>query len=172
MSLKEENNSNKRSENNKETRRLFRVIIALLVIVILLLILNCCMYSKCASNQLVVDCNSEAIDVPKPHISDDGSEMTEIVGYENVLVNVDNQNIYIVNPKNNTVYLQYDIYYNNELIHSTDLIPPDRMVEVNVYDLLDRGEVELLYEIDSFDLKTQEECLSNITQIVKVKVEK
>ena len=167
MSLKDEKEKNKDNRN-----RLYKIIIFLLVVVIILLLLNCCAFRKIEKNQLIVDCNSEAIDIPKHHISNEGTEMTEIVGFDNLLVDANNPSIYLVNPKANTVYLQYDIYYNDKIIYSTDLIPPDRMMEIELYSILPAGNNELIYMIDSFDLETQEECLSNIKQIVKVKVEK
>ena len=171
MSQKENKQEDEINEHVKANRRKLHLIISLLIIIIILLLLNCCMYKERIQEKFVIDCNSEAIDIPKPHIAEDGSEMTEIIGYENTVISAQNPNVYIVNAENNTVYLQYDIYKNDELIYSTDLIPPNRMVEVEVYSKLAKGNQELVYMIDTYDLKTKEECTSNIKQIVKVNVE-
>lgn len=159
-------------EKPKENNRKFRMIIALLVIVIILLLLNCCMYNTRHEDHYVIDCNAEPIEIPEPYVDEYGSEMTEIIGYENVVLSAQEPYVYIVNAKNNTVYLKYDIYLNDRLLSSTDLIPPNKMVEVELFSKLDAGDYQLRYQIESYDLEDSEECLANVTQLVKISVDK
>lgn len=70
----------------------------------------------------------------------------------------ENREIYLVNPKGNTVYFKYMLYVNGEEILVTDYIEPDRMVRADLFALLNAGEYQLDVTIVTIDTKTHETC--------------
>ena len=82
-----------------------------------------------------------------------GSESIEIPGYAEMHLNSGNKEIQLINPKDNTVYFVY-----TSLIYESQAIEPNKMISVNLYDLLDIGEHKLSFDISTYDIVTKSPC--------------
>ena len=98
------------------------------------------------------------------------AESIEIPGYSELYVNKENPNIQLINPEGNTVYFVYTIKENEKIIYETKAIEPNKMVDVNLKDMLSIGEHNLSFIISTFDIETQAAC-NGATQEVKVVVQ-
>ena len=67
-------------------------------------------------------------------------------------------NLSLINPEENTVYLVYTIYENNEQIAATKAIKPGNMTDINLKDILSTGEHSLTIKINTYDIETHESC--------------
>ena len=88
-----------------------------------------------------------------------GSESIEIPGYAEMHLNSGNKEIQLINPKDNTVYFVYTIKDDSgSLIYESQAIEPNKMISVNLYDLLDIGEHKLSFAISTYDTVTKNPC--------------
>lgn len=95
------------------------------------------------------------------------AEQTEIPGYANLFVSKESPNINLINPTENTVYFKYIISENDKVLYETDLIKPDKMLTANLYDILTDGEHVLSFQINTYDIETQDAC-NGATQTVNI----
>lgn len=54
-------------------------------------------------------------------------------------LSAENKEIFLVNPAENSVYLKYTLYLDEEEIYTTDYIKPDSMVKADLYNMLEGG---------------------------------
>lgn len=97
------------------------------------------------------------------------SESIEIPGYAELYVSSENPEIQLINPENNTVYFIYTIKENNKIIYETKAIEPNKMISLNLKEILEVGEHNLSFVISTYDIETQAPC-NGATQDVKVTV--
>lgn len=97
------------------------------------------------------------------------AESIEIPGYANLYVSTSNPEIQLINPEGNTVYFIYTIMNGDETLYETKAIEPNKMVSLNIKDLLDVGEYNLSFVISTYDVETQTPC-NGATQEVTVTV--
>lgn len=95
------------------------------------------------------------------------TDTIEIPGYSELYVSSENPSIQLINPELNTVYFVYTITENDTVIYETKAIEPNKMVEVNLQELLSKGEHNLKFQISTYDIETQASC-NGATQDVKV----
>jgi len=95
-------------------------------------------------------------------------EFTEFFGYDSLEVNKDNPTITLRNSSNNKVLLKFEVYNNDKLIFTSEMLKPGEVTKVNVYDLLDKGEHTLEYHISSYDQLAQNLLTSDIIQKQKI----
>lgn len=93
-----------------------------------------------------------------------------IPGYQNLLVSRDKPCVKLNNPEGNTVYLEYILTEDDEVIYTTNAIKPGCMVEANLKQKLDKGMHEIIFTINTYDIKTNKPCNGGV-QVVNVKVE-
>lgn len=86
------------------------------------------------------------------------AESIEIPGYADLFVSTENPEIQLINPEGNTVYFVYSIYEEDKLIYETKAIEPNKMVSVNLKEILSTGEHKLSFAISTYDIKTQNAC--------------
>ena len=94
-----------------------------------------------------------------------------IPGYNNIILTEKYPKVKLVNDETNSVYLKYTIYNEESVIYETKAILPGNMVEANLYDLLDAGIYELVFQIETFDVKTEAPCNGTV-QTVKTTIQK
>ena len=88
-----------------------------------------------------------------------GSESIEIPGYAELHLGSGNKEIQFINPKDNTVYFVYTIKDDSgSIIYESQAIEPNKMISVNLYDLLDIGEHKLSFDISTYDTVTKSPC--------------
>ena len=90
---------------------------------------------------------------------------------EHYRLSVDNREMYLINPKGNTVYFKYILSVEGVKIYETDYVEPDRMVRADLYSQLDAGDYQVDVTIMTIETKTHEACngatLSTNVTIVK-----
>ena len=86
-------------------------------------------------------------------------------------ISEENQEIFLINPKENSVYLKYTLYLVGEEIYMTDYIKPDSMVKANIYDVLKGGTYNIEVVISTIDIETHAACngakLSTVVTVAK-----
>lgn len=94
----------------------------------------------------------------------------EIPGYANLYVSEQKPSIQLINPSSNDVYFIYKITEGEDVIYETKALEPDKVIEVNMVDLLSKGEHECIFEISCYDIETQTSC-NGAVQTVKINVQ-
>lgn len=98
--------------------------------------------------------------------SEASTENIDIPGYANIYLNAEAKTINLINPKGNTVYFQYTISNEEgDVLVETNLISPNKMVEKDLYSLLDKGEHTLSFMISTYDVETMELCNGAIMEV-------
>lgn len=98
------------------------------------------------------------------------AESIEIPGYADLYVSTESPEIQLINPEGNTVYFVYTISEGDNVIYETKAIEPNKMVSVNLKELLSNGEHNLSFAISTYDVTTQTAC-NGATQDVTVTVQ-
>lgn len=97
------------------------------------------------------------------------SESIEIPGYANLYVSSKNPNIQLINPTGNTVYFVYTLLENDTTIYESKAIEPDKMINVNLKEMLPIGTHTISFKISTYDVETQAAC-NGATQEVTITV--
>ena len=159
-----------RQENKKKKRKLITIII-ILIIIIILLSLYSCTCKKVPNSDLEVSSNqTRAVDPNLSHTQDD--QYFELVGFGQLQIDKDNQYVNMINPSNNSVYLSFDVIYNDDTLYSTKLIEPGNMEQFNVYSLLDAGTQTISYLINVYDILDKQPLWTGIEQKQELLVKK
>lgn len=162
-------------EKKKTIRKVAAAVIAIIIIILLLLLRSC---GGCGPANTPTTPNRPDIEIEGDNkwdgtIQDQTetaiTESIEIPGYSNLGVSKDNPTIRLGNPEANTVYLQYQIIKDDEVIFETKAIKPGNMVEANMYELLDEGKNEVTISINTYDVETETAC-NGATQAVTITV--
>lgn len=96
------------------------------------------------------------------------SESIEIPGYAEMHLDSEHKEIQLINPEGNTVYFVYTIKDDTDnVVYESQAIEPNKMVSVNLYDLLEVGEHKLFFAISTYDIDTKAPC-NGATQEVLV----
>ena len=87
-------------------------------------------------------------------------DMIEVPGLmREYLVDKNNRELYLVNPKGNSVYFKYIISNEKgDILYQTNYIPPDKMERANLYDVLKSGEYKLLVKVETVDMESGSAC--------------
>ena len=91
---------------------------------------------------------------------DVSEEMIEVPGLmREYQVNKNNKELYLVNPKGNSVYFRYIISdEKGDILYQTNYIPPDKMERANLYEVLNSGEYKLLVKVETVDMESGSAC--------------
>lgn len=158
--------------NTKEKRTNTLVIVLVIIIILILLLgIKACSISK--GNKNILDISENQIEANDPNLlSSSDNEYFEIVGYGQLEINENNKNINLINPSDNMVYLKFEVFNNDNLLHTTKLIQPGKMEQYDIYSILDAGKHTLTYSIDVVDIKTQSTTWSGIKQKQEILIKK
>ena len=162
-------------EKQKQSKR--KLIIILMIILILLLSI-CLIFlitekggRNFISTEKEVSDNQSAIDLDfDHHESEEG--YTEVMGFGCLDIDKDYPFIYLINPDGNEVYLSFDVYKDDQLLYSSDLIEPGKMIKFNIFECLNAGKHTLVYSIASYDLKNRAVLWSGINQKQDISITK
>ncbi len=100
--------------------------------------------------------------------SEANTESIEIPGYAEMHLDETKKEIQLINPEGNTVYFVYTIKDEaDNVIYESQAIEPNKMISVNLYDLLEIGEHKLFFAISTYDIETKTPC-NGATQEVLV----
>lgn len=87
------------------------------------------------------------------------SESIEVPGYAEMHLSAEQKEIQLINPESNTVYFVYTIKDDTgNVVYESKAIEPNKMVSVNLYDLLKTGEHKLSFDISTYDIETKSPC--------------
>ncbi|MDO5332262.1 MAG: hypothetical protein Q4E99_06235 [Bacillota bacterium] len=159
-----------KEENKKRKKRLITIIIILIILIILLSLYSCTCKKVPDSNLEVSKNQTRAVDPNLKHTQDD--QYFELVGFGQLQIDSDNQYINMINPSDNSVYLSFDVIYNDETLYSTKLIEPGNMEQFNIYSLLDAGTQTISYLINVYDITDMEPLWTGIEQKQELLVKK
>ena len=154
----------------KKKEQLKRNLIYVLLGVLLLMIGLILIY-------LIIQKDNHYLFISEKEVSDNQSEInldldhhhneeayTELMGFGCLEINEDYPYIYLINPQDNEVYLSFDVYEDEKLLYSSDLIEPSKMEEFDIYRCLNAGKHTLVYSIASYDLDSKALLWSGIKQ--------
>ena len=173
---KSESGSNNLEQDKKEKNILTTIIIILLMLILLLSCL--CFFNNSKKTDIKSQLELEedvAWDGKMTSNNPTQNTMDETItipGYSVLYVDESSKTVRLVNPEENTVYLQYSILKDEDTIYSTKGIKPGNMVEADLYSALKdygTGEYALSFVISSYDVNTQESC-NGATQTVYITV--
>lgn len=120
-----------------------------------------------------LEVSNNQMDAKKPNLNkNDKDEYFELVGYGQLEINKSNPYINLINPSENSVYLSFDVIYNDESLYSTKLIEPGKMEQYDIYSCLDAGEHTLDYVINVYDLVDKKPLWAGINQEQQLIVKK
>lgn len=157
------NRTNKKAKKNKYEEKESnknRIIIGLIIVLILMMLLL--LFKSCNTSPQQKKYNDLEIEQDKKIDSNNqkgkNTDTISIPGYSDITISDKNKNLSLINPEENTVYLVYAIYENNEQIAETKAIKPGNMTDVNLKDILSTGEHSLTIKINTYDIETHESC--------------
>ena len=159
------------NEKQKKNRLLLIVpLLLLLLLIILLLSFFLCKETKeeTSPNE---DLQVSGVQVQLGNkTSKHSNRTTRILGDDCREIDEENPYVYLRNDASNAVYLQFDIYCEDKLLYSSDLIEPGMMEEIDVYEMLKKGDHQLEYHISSYDLETKQGLLAGIKQLKQITI--
>jgi len=117
------------------------------------------------NNIQALEISKNQMDAQNPSlINSSDDEYFELVGFGQLELNDTNQNVNLINPSENKVYLSFDVIYNDETLYSSSLIEPGKMEQYNVYSSLDAGEHTITYSINVYDMENKKPLWTGIKQ--------
>lgn len=120
-----------------------------------------------------LETSKRQITAERPNLnSKDDDQYFELVGYGQLQIDETNPYLNLINPSDNSVYLSFDVIYNDESLYSTELIEPGKMEQYNVYSSLDAGEHTLDYVINVYDLIDKKPLWAGINQEQQITIKK
>lgn len=151
------------SKSNK--KRLFVTGIVLSTIVFALMIFHKPIEEKI---EIIFDNTDEIIEKEG---DSKNSEQTSVSFKTQYVINSQNPDLQLINPKGNTVNMQYTISIDNKKIYETNLVPPNKAKNVNMKELLEVGNYKVNVYIKTYDIETNKQCNPIPVNGIKVKVE-
>lgn len=130
----------------------------ILIGVIILSITGCIILKNNGnSKNIIIDNDSVRIE-NKNMTNTNKEESIKIPGFKSETLDNNNQELYLTNPQDNSVYIKYDIKERNKTIYETDYIEPGLMVKANIYDSLSQGIHDIDINLFTRDIITGENC--------------
>lgn len=139
----------------KSKKKLFFIIGTILSTIILILIV----FHKPIKEtlKLVFDQTDEIQETKK---ESKNSDETTVSFQTNYVINSQSPNFQLINPKDNTVNMQYTIAVDGKKIYETNLVPPNKAKNVDMIKLLRKGTYKIDVYIKTFDVESNKECNS------------
>lgn len=163
-------NEQQRKADEKTNRRLKVFFSALAVFFgfLILLIVSVDIYKGLSDDPGTIQENSSGLPIddgtvgeweqPKPQTEE---EYIQIPNYGTLYVTDEETEAFLYNPGTNTVYFQYSLYEDGELVYGHDtLIEPGKALPVKMKEFLSVGEHEIDMVIRTYDIETKKECNS------------
>lgn len=146
---------------NKTKKRKLLIIVILLILLLISSLYLLTFIRKTLRN---VSKTQTEMKLPTDNIETKDDSYTELMGFGQLTITKNNPYINLINPKENDVYLSFDVFYKDELIYKSELIEPGMMEQVNIYEILDAGEHTLTYSIGSYNIKNKKAYWTGIQQ--------
>lgn len=148
---------------NKILKKLTIIIIGLIILILIALGVLFLNWQK--EDTVKFELSNNQVDASNPNlINKVDDQYFELVGFGTLEIDSDNPNLNLINPSNNSVYLSFDVIYNDELLYQTKFIEPGKMEVFDIYSCLDAGRHTITYSINVFDLVDQKPLWTGIKQ--------
>ena len=148
---------------NKILKKLTIIIIGLIILILIALGVLFVNWQK--EDTVKFELSNNQVDASNPNlINKVDDQYFELVGFGTLEIDSDNPNLNLINPSNNSVYLSFDVIYNDELLYQTKFIEPGKMEVFDIYSCLDAGRHTITYSINVFDLVDQKPLWTGIKQ--------
>ena len=161
-------------EKQEESKRKMIIMLMLLIITIMISFITYLLIRGDGQNIFTSDKevsqNQSEISLDIDHHKGEG--YTEVMGFGCLDIDKDYPFIYLINPEGNEVYLSFDVYKDEDMLYSSDLIEPGMMEEFNIYECLNAGKHTLTYSIASYDMKNKALLWSGIKQKQDISITK
>lgn len=139
---------------------LLAILIPLLILLMLIGLVGFILLDKDTSNKIILD-NGVEIDLNKqPMVGEQEGIAMPGLGISYILT-AEQPVFNLINPENNTVYFKYKVKANKELIYETEWITPNRMIEANLWEILEAGTYDLDLDIETLDCLTETPCTTS-----------
>jgi len=166
------------NKNKTKTKRKYLILLLLFIFICIELNIlfsinkDKVIYTNGVSDRLL-STNQETLDYSKNiNLASTKESYTEIVGYGLITLDLEHPFIYLINPKDNDVYLSFDVYCDDVLLHTGALISPGNMECFDIYSCLNAGKHTLIYKINSYDLNTKQTYWKGINQKQDIQINK
>ncbi len=161
-------------DKRKQSKRKTIIILMFIIILIMIMFISYLLIRGDGSNIFISDKevseNQSEINLDIDHHKEEG--YTEVMGFGCLDIDKDYPFIYLINPEDNEVYLSFDVYKDEDMLYSSDLIEPGMMEEFNIYECLNAGKHTLTYLIASYDMKNKALLWSGIKQKQEISITK
>ena len=153
--------------NNK--KKVFLVIILLILVLLL-----SCKFWKGTKNGIVIDGNAKdyTAELELPEAYDESKILIPGFGNINVEKNYKEKGMQLFNPEKNDVYFKYELTLKetNEIICTTNLIPPGKSVEVFPWDNIPEGSYNLIVNIRTYSIEDPKTELNGANVVIKMDI--
>lgn len=153
---------------NKYIAVIQKLYLILLIILLLLVLLTIFFQGKHVKTPVIDDSIGDVVNTSEP----DENGGTTFPGYDSVYEFSKNEYLYMSNPKENNVYFEFVIINvdANKEIFKSDMVPPDKALPVNLYDLLGSGITNIKVLVNTYDIETMEPCTQFNNDNIKVTI--
>ena len=150
---------NENKENKMKKYWLLLLILLLLALIIFLLFHF--LYCKNHTHELLhVSSTQVGISEEDRNKIDDNPII--LSGHGEILVNSKYPYVVLENVKGNNVYLRYSVYYDDNLLFTSDLISPGMCEKFDIYKLFKPGSYTLDYYVSAYDMNSRTPYWSNV----------
>lgn len=163
--------NNRKSNNNK--KKAFSIIILLLLILISVVAVAFKFFGNSKSG-IEIDGNAKDY-VSEAKVPEDYDESKILIpGFGNINVekNYKEKGMQLFNPEKNDVYFKYELTLKetNEIICTTNLIPPGKSVEVFPWENIPEGSYTLIANIRTYSIENPETELNGANVEIKMDI--
>lgn len=152
-------------EKKTEEKKLKRIVIIIIILILLIVIGGLIIIINSNNLSNVLEISNNQIEAANPiRTNSVDEEYFELVGFGQLELNDSNRNLNLINPSENSVYLSFDVIYNDDVLYQTKLIEPGKMEQYDVYSCLDAGKHTITYSINVYDIDDQKPLWKGIKQ--------
>lgn len=153
----------------KKMKKIFLIIIFLILGLLLI-----CKFMGNAKNGIIIDKNAKdyTVEIELPEAYDESKILIPGFGDINVEKNYKEKGMQLFNPEKNDVYFKYELTLKetNEIIYTTNLIPPGKSVEIFPWENISEGSYNLIVNIKTYSIENPEEQLNGANVVIKMNV--
>lgn len=148
---------------NKKKLKIFAAMI--IGLVVLIAIAGVVLITNVNNSDNILEISNNQVEAKNPERTNSTDEdYFELVGFGQLELNENNRNLNLINPSENSVYLSFDVIYNDDVLYQTKLIEPGKMEQYDVYSCLDAGKHTITYSINVYDINDQTPLWKGIKQ--------
>lgn len=156
------------NKENKMKKYWLLLLLLLLLALIIFLIFHFLCFNHQSQELLHVSSTQTGISEEDRNKIDDNPII--LSGHGEILVNSKYPYVVLENVQGNNVYLRYSVYYEDELLLTTDLISPGMCEKFDIYKLFKPGSYTLDYYVSAYDMNSRTPYWSNVNIKQKIQI--